>query len=38
MIARGRVVMEADDDGVSRLSCLRSDGPLILRPTAGTLV
>ena len=38
MIARGRVVVEADSDGVSRLSCLRSDGPLVLRPTAGTLV
>ncbi len=38
MIARGRVVVEADSDGVSHLSCLRSDGPLVLRPTAGTLV
>ncbi len=38
MIARGRVVVEADGGGRSRLTCLRSEGPLILRPTAGTLV
>ena len=33
MIARGRVVVEADLDGRSRLVCLRSEGPLVLRPT-----
>lgn len=38
MIARGRVVMEVDGGGHSRLTCLRSEGPLVLRPTAGTLV
>ena len=38
MIARGRVVVEADGDGGSRLACLRSEGPLVLRPAAGTLV
>ncbi|HVF15142.1 MAG TPA: urease accessory protein UreD [Acidimicrobiales bacterium] len=38
MIARGRVVMEVDGGGRSRLACLRSEGPLVLRPAAGTLV
>jgi urease accessory protein len=38
MIARSRVVMEVDGGGRSRLTCLRSEGPLVLRPTAGTLV
>ena len=38
MIARGRVVVEADGGGGSRLACLRSEGPLVLRPTAGTVV
>ncbi len=38
MIARGRVVVEADGRGFSRLACLRSDGPLVLRPAQGTVV
>lgn len=38
MIARGRVVVEADGGGGSRLACLRSEGPIVLRPTAGSLV
>ncbi|MEA2972566.1 MAG: urease accessory protein [Actinomycetota bacterium] len=31
-------MVEADGGGGSRLACLRSEGPLVLRPTAGTLV
>ncbi len=38
MIARGRVVVEADGAGGTRLTCLRSEGPLVLRPAVGTLV
>lgn len=30
--------MEVDGGGRSRLACLRSEGPLVLRPAAGTLV
>jgi urease accessory protein len=30
--------MEVDGGGRSRLTCLRSEGPLVVRPTAGTLV
>ena len=38
MIARGRVVVETDGGGRSRLACLRSEGPLVLRPTSGSVV
>jgi urease accessory protein len=38
VIARGRVVVEADCGGRSRLTGLRSEGPLVLRPTAGSPV
>ncbi|MEA2716082.1 MAG: urease accessory protein [Actinomycetota bacterium] len=33
MIARARVVVEVGPDGRSRLTCLRSEGPLVVRPT-----
>ena len=36
MIARARVVVETDAHGRSRLTCLRSEGPLVLRPTPGS--
>jgi len=38
VIARGRVVVEADGGGGSRLACLRSEGPLVLRPTPDSVV
>ena len=38
VIARGRVVVEVDGGGRSRLACLRSEGPLVLRPTPGAVV
>lgn len=37
MIARAAVVAEADDQGVTRLIRLRSDGPLLLRSTPDAL-
>lgn len=37
MIARARVVAEADSDGVTRLTHLRSEAPLALRNTPGAL-
>jgi len=38
VIARGRVMVEADGGGRSRLACLRSEGPIVLRPTPGSVV
>ncbi len=38
MIARGRLVMEVDSGGRSRLTGLRSEGPLVLRPTTASEV
>lgn len=38
MIARARVVVEVDGGGGSRLACLRSEGPLVLRPAPGAVV
>lgn len=37
MIARARVAVEAAGGERSRLTCLRSDGPLVLRPTPGAV-
>ncbi len=37
MIARARVAVEAAGHEGCRLSCLRSDGPLVLRPTPGAV-
>jgi len=38
VIARGRVVVEASGGHRCRLACLRSEGPLVLRPTGDGVV